>query len=162
MDADSKDPSLKELQGHIWEEGYRSGALRGEVFADVAPALDRWQREGVSVGVFSSGSVLAQRLLFRHSTAGDLTRFITWHFDTAVGAKIEAASYARIANSMAVPPPSITFVSDVVRELDAAAAAGLRTALSVRPGNPAQPAGHRHPAVQTFDGLLPGIPGTIR
>jgi enolase-phosphatase E1 len=156
MDQDSKDPALKELQGRMWEEGYRSGELAGEVFDDVVPALNRWQRQGVGVGVFSSGSVLAQKLLFRHSKAGDLTPFIRWHFDTAVGAKTDAGSYARIAASMGILPANVTFVSDVVRELDAARAAGMRTALSLRPGNPVQPDPNGHPAISNFDELLRG------
>ncbi len=153
MEQDSKDPALKDLQGQIWEEGYRSGELQGAVFADVAPALRRWRQEGVDVGVFSSGSVLAQKLLFGRSTAGDLTPLLRWHFDTAVGAKTNADSYRRIAAAMKLPPPAITFVSDVVSELDAAREAGLRTVLSLRPGNRPQPSGHRHQEIRTFDQL---------
>lgn len=153
MNQDSKDSELKELQGRIWEEGYRAGQLAGEIFDDVPRALKRWQDERIDVGVFSSGSVLAQKLLFRHSTAGDLAPFLKWHFDTAVGPKTDANSYERIAASMGMPPSLITFVSDVVRELDAARDAGLRTALSLRPGNPPQPGGHRHPVIRSFDEL---------
>jgi enolase-phosphatase E1 len=153
MDQDSKDADLKRLQGHIWEEGYRSGELAGVVFDDVPRALKRWREQRIDTGVFSSGSVLAQKLLFRHSTAGDLTPFLRWHFDTSVGAKTEAASYGRIATLIGTPPPSITFISDVIRELDAARAAGMRTALSLRPGNPAQPENHGHPLIRSFDEL---------
>jgi enolase-phosphatase E1 len=43
-----------------------------------------------------------------------------------------------------LPPGDILFVSDVAAELDAARAAGLRTALMLRPGNPPQPdTGHQ-------------------
>ena len=153
MNQDSKDSDLKELQGCIWEEGYRSGELAGEIFDDVPRALKRWQDERIGVGVFSSGSVLAQKLLFRHSSAGDLTPFLEWHFDTAVGPKTDAKSYERIAALIGMPPSRITFVSDLVRELDAAYAAGLHTALSLRPGNSAQPDGHRHPVIRSFDEL---------
>jgi enolase-phosphatase E1 len=154
MDQDSKTSELKELQGHIWEEGYRTGELTGEVFDDVPRALRRWQQQGVGVGVFSSGSVLAQKLLFRHSTAGDLTPLLRWHFDTAVGAKTDADSYARIAASIQMRPERITFISDVVGELDAARAAGLGTALSLRPGNAAQRQGHGHLSIRSFDELI--------
>jgi enolase-phosphatase E1 len=153
MDRDSKDPALKDLQGRIWEEGYRSGQLTGEVFDDVAPALARWRQQGTDVGVFSSGSVLAQKLLFGRSNAGDLTPFLRWHFDTTMGAKNQADSYRRIAAAIELPPPAITFVSDIVRELDAARGAGLRTRLSLRPGNPPQPDGHGHPSINSFDEL---------
>jgi enolase-phosphatase E1 len=153
MDQDSKDPELKKLQGHMWEEGYRSGELAGEMFEDVPRALKRWREQRIDTGVFSSGSVLAQKLLFRHSTAGDLTPFLKWHFDTSVGVKTDAGSYAKIATLMEAPPPDVTFISDVVRELDAARAAGMRTALSLRPGNPAQPENHGHPRIRSFDEL---------
>ena len=153
MDRDRKSPALKTLQGHIWEDGYRSGELVSEVFPDVPGAFERWQRAGVPVGIYSSGSTLAQQWLFRCSPAGDLTRFLRWHFDTGVGSKREAASYARIAAAIGAPAAEILFVSDVVAELDAARAAGMRTALVVRPGNPAQPAGHGHEIVTSFDKL---------
>src|SRR5713101_6496518 len=35
MDRDRKSIPLKSLQGKIWEEGYREGELRGQVFEDV-------------------------------------------------------------------------------------------------------------------------------
>ena len=98
MDQDSKSTALKDLQGRIWEEGYKTGELIGEVFEDIAPALNRWRAQGIGVGIFSSGSVLAQKLLFQHSSAGDLTPFLRWHFDTTVGAKTDAESYRRIAS----------------------------------------------------------------
>ena len=150
MDRDRKSPALKELQGRIWKEGYASGELVGEVFDDVPGALQRWRAQKVGVGIYSSGSVLAQQLLFRHSSAGDLTPLLRWHFDTAVGPKVEAASYARIANAIGLAPSSILFVSDVVAELDAARAAGLRTILCLRPGNVAQPAAPGHPITRSL------------
>ena len=150
MDQDSKSTALKDVQGHIWEEGYATGELVGEVFDDVAPALRRWRARGLDVGIFSSGSTLAQKLLFRHSSAGDLTPLLSWHFDTTVGPKIDPESYRRIASSIGVPASGVLFISDVVPELDAARAAGMQTALSIRPGNQAAPEGHSHSAVRTF------------
>jgi enolase-phosphatase E1 len=152
MDRDRKSPALKELQGRIWKDGYRSGELIGEVFPDVPVALGRWHQLGIPVGIFSSGSVLAQRLLFRHSSFGDLTSFLRWHFDTAVGAKGESESYTRIASTVGEAPEHILFVSDIVRELDAARAAGMQTMLSERPGN-AQPPPHQHRVIMTFEQL---------
>ena len=142
MDRDRKSSALKELQGRIWEDGYRSGELAGEVFPDVPGALRRWQERKLPVGIFSSGSMLAQQLLFGHWSAGDLTPFLRWYFDTRVGAKIEPESYRTIARTMGLPADSILFVSDVTRELSAARAAGMRVRLSVRPGNPSQPDAH--------------------
>jgi enolase-phosphatase E1 len=152
MDRDRKSPALKDLQGRVWEEGYRNGTLVGQVFDEVPAALARWKAEGTPVGIFSSGSVLAQQWLFRRSTAGDLTSMLHWYFDTGIGAKQDPASYTRIAERVGLPPDEILFVSDVVGELNAARSAGLRTAMSVRPGNPPQPE-HDHTVVTTFDEL---------
>lgn len=155
MDQDSKSTELKELQGRIWEEGYRSGELIGAVFDDVPPALACWRKQGMGVGIFSSGSVLAQKLLFQHSSAGDLTRFLRWHFDTTIGTKTDPESYRRIASTIGEPPSAVLFVSDVVRELDAARAAGMQTVLSVRPGNATLPGDHGHSIIRSFEELAP-------
>jgi enolase-phosphatase E1 len=151
MDRDRKSTPLKSLQGELWEQGYQSGEFVGAVFGDVPAALARWHGAGLQIGIFSSGSVLAQQLLFRYSTAGDLTPYLRWYFDTTTGKKADSDSYRRIAATIGVPPGTILFVSDIVAELDAARAAGLATTLAMRPGNPAPPAAHRHPTIQTFD-----------
>ena len=149
MDEDRKSRALKIAQGKIWEEGYASGQLRGEVYPDVPPALRRWTSDGRPVGIFSSGSVLAQKLLFAHSNAGDLTPLLRWHFDTAVGPKVDTASYTRIAESVNASPASILFISDVANELTAAHGAGLRTLLCVRP--PAAAPSSAFAVIHTFD-----------
>ena len=151
MDRDRKSTPLKTLQGKIWEEGYERAELVGEVFPDVPGALARWRAQGTQVGIFSSGSVLAQQLLFRHSTAGDLTPFIRWHFDTTIGRKADRDSYRGIAATLNMAPGAILFVSDIVAELDAARGAGLLTRLAIRPGNAPLPLGHGHPVVRTFE-----------
>jgi enolase-phosphatase E1 len=153
MDRDRKSTGLKSLQGILWEEGYRSGEIRGRVFDDVPVALAAWHRQGARVRIFSSGSVLAQRLLFAHSEHGDLTAFIEGYHDTTTGPKQESASYTAIAAAFGLAPRSILFLSDVVAELDAAESAGLATGLVVRPGNrPAEPGGH--PVYHGFGPLI--------
>jgi enolase-phosphatase E1 len=147
MDHDRKSTALKTLQGEIWEEGYRTGTLRGEVFDDVAVALERWRRRERRVAIFSSGSVLAQKLLFANSTAGDLTGFITAYFDTTLGPKVEADSYRRIAAAIEMPTATVVFVSDVTKELEAACVAGMEVLLSVRPGNSPQEHADRYPHI---------------
>ena len=151
---DRKVTVLKFLQGKIWEAGYRGGKLRGEVYADVPHAFERWRSQGRSIAIFSSGSVLAQKLLFAHSTAGDLTRFIDAFFDTTTGAKREPESYRRIAAALSLPPTEILFLSDVTAELDAARGAGMQTALSLRP-EVATPAQLNHSCFRTFDEVFP-------
>ena len=140
MERDRKSPALKELQGLIWRQGYQSGVLRGEVFPDVPDALRRWRAAGIRTAIYSSGSVLAQKLLFGTTTLGDLTALIDGHFDTAVGAKRDRASYEAIAATLSVAPNEILFLSDTGEELDAAAKAGCNAALVIRPGNQKQAA----------------------
>ena len=151
---DSKITPLKTLQGKIWEEGFRSGELKGEVYPDVARAFARWKAQGRRIAIFSSGSVLAQKLLFSHSTAGDLSAFLDGYFDTTAGSKREGESYKKIARAIGVQPQGILFVSDVGEELDAAQAAGMKTAHSLRPGIPALE-DLRHREIRSFDEILP-------
>jgi enolase-phosphatase E1 len=146
---DRKSTALKSLQGKIWRQGYQDGSLKSQVFADVAPAFERWRDRGLKISIFSSGSVLAQQLLFAHTEFGNLTPFIDQYFDTKVGKKGDAESYRKIAEVMGVPPQEILFVSDVVAELDAANDAGMKTLLSIRPGNELQE--ERYPSIHSFD-----------
>ena len=152
MDRDQKSPGLKQLQGLVWEEGYRDRRLRGEVFPDVVDALARWNTAGLTVAIYSSGSVLAQRLLFAHTEFGDLTPLIARNFDTAVGAKRERESYASIAASLEIDAAELAFVSDVDAELVAALAAGCRPVMCVRPGNAAT-SSRVAPTVDSFDDI---------
>lgn len=152
IDHDRKSTALKSLQGKIWQEGYRSGQLQSQVFPDVPVAFERWRRQKIEICIFSSGSVLAQRLLFAHTTDGDLTRLIHAYFDTTIGSKRDPESYRRIATLLGHAAAEIVFVSDVTEELDAAQAAGMVTRLAVRPGNPPQPAS-THVAIHTFEAL---------
>lgn len=147
---DRKTTPLKTLQGKIWEEGFHSGALKGDVYEDVRPAFLRWKGEGKRIAIFSSGSVLAQKLLFAHSIAGDLTVYIDDYFDTTTGPKREPASYAAIAKTLRTSPNAIIFFSDVTAELDAAQKAGMNTALIVRPGAE-RPAESAHAILESFD-----------
>jgi enolase-phosphatase E1 len=143
MAEDRKSTGLKLLQGVIWEEGYRTGELRGHVFPDVPGALAAWRAAGLRLRVFSSGSVKAQQLLFSHTEHGDLTPLFEGFHDTTTGPKREPGSYTAIATAYGLPAGKILFLSDVREELDAAAAAGMRTGLLVRPGNrPAEPGPH--------------------
>ena len=155
MDRDRKSPGLKLLQGRIWDAGYRTGHLRGEVFPDVGPAIQRWRAAGLTIAIYSSGSVLAQRLLFGSTAQGDITELINDFFDTDMGPKTSAASYVRIAAALGLRPDQILFVSDAVAELVAARAAGLQVLLSSRPGNAPQPDAAAFEAITGFDRIRP-------
>jgi enolase-phosphatase E1 len=153
MDADRKSTALKALQGLVWQEGFRRGELTGQVYPDVPPALTRWRGQGRSTFIYSSGSVLAQRLLFSRTVAGDLTPLLDGYFDTATGPKKEAASYRRIAAEIRASPDEILFVSDSADEVAAARSAGLRAALCARD---VVPAAAGTAVVRSFDVLAPG------
>jgi enolase-phosphatase E1 len=150
MNRDVKDTALKALQGMIWRSGFESGRIVAHVFDDVAPALARWADSGLDVRIYSSGSIEAQRLFFGHTAAGDLTRFLRGHYDTTTGPKREATSYAAIATDMGIEPRQILFVSDIGAELDAARAAGMATALAVRPGNRDAGGIYEHQPIESF------------
>jgi enolase-phosphatase E1 len=149
MAQDVKATPLKALQGLIWRAGFEDGRLRGHLWPDVAACLRAWHAAGIGLAVYSSGSVEAQRLLFRHSLAGDLEPLFRGFFDTRTGHKREAASYAAIAAALGLPPDEILFLSDVAEELDAAHASGLVTCQLVRAADGTQPAA-RHAQAGDF------------
>jgi enolase-phosphatase E1 len=150
MDLDRKSTGLKSLQGRIWQGGYADGQLQSQVFSDVPPAFVQWHEAATRLSIFSSGSILAQKLLFAHTGAGDLTIFIDSYFDTTTGPKSAAASYREIATTLHRMTAEVLFISDLVTELDAAQAAGMKTLLCVRPGNQIQVLTHSHPSIHTF------------
>jgi enolase-phosphatase E1 len=160
MAADAKVTPLKALQGLIWHQGYADGRLQGHLWPDVAACLRGWAAGGVRLAIYSSGSVEAQRDLFGHSEAGDLTPLFAGFFDTRIGAKREAASYAAIATALRQPAGEILFLSDVAEELDAAQAAGMLTCQLVRPADGTRPAG-RHAEAADFPAVAArfGLPG---
>lgn len=135
MDIDRKSPALKSIQGKIWQKGYEEGMLKGELFPDVIPAINHWKSQGKRVAIYSSGSVLAQKLLFKYSRNGDISGLLDGYFDTAVGPKKEPESYKEIAKRLNLSTVEIVFISDMAAECEAAQKAGCEVRYSVRPGN---------------------------
>jgi enolase-phosphatase E1 len=148
-DLDEKVTPLKTIQGLIWREGYAAGDLVAQFYPDAPESLSFWKREGLPLYVYSSGSEAAQRGIFGHSQAGDLTGLFGGFFDTRIGPKREAASYAAIRAEIGLPAGLILFLSDVEAELDAAAAAGFRTCQIVRAEDGTLPS-TRHPTAATL------------
>ncbi|MES2527635.1 MAG: acireductone synthase [Bdellovibrionota bacterium] len=134
IDEDRKHKALKEIQGLIWDEGYKSGAFKGHVYPDVRPFFENLSASGYLIGIYSSGSVHAQKLIMANSASGDLTPFIKFYFDTQVGQKREKVSYQNIAIKTQLPPPEIHFFSDIPEELKAAELAGFRVSHVIREG----------------------------
>jgi enolase-phosphatase E1 len=152
-EADRKIGPLKKLQGLIWAEGYTVGDFEGHVFPDAVEGLKRWRARDIDLYVYSSGSIEAQKLLFRHTAYGDLTSLFSGHFDTTIGGKLEAASYRVIASHLGLTPREILFLSDVEAELLAAREAGFEVMLLAREDVPFTTA---YPLASTFDTILPG------
>jgi enolase-phosphatase E1 len=151
IDEDRKSTALKALQGMIWLDGYRDSDFRAHIYPDAARCLQRWAAAGIALYVYSSGSVAAQKLLFAHTGEGDLTPVFSGYFDTETGPKRVSGSYTRIAEAIGKEPAHILFLSDIVEELDAARAAGLRTVLVARSGT--DTAGSAHPVVADFEAI---------
>jgi len=155
ISRDRKSSALKSLQGKIWEQGYREGILQAPLFADVVTNLRRLRKLGLSVAIFSSGSVLAQRLLFAYTDTGDHTDLIDRYFDTGVGSKVNSSSYQEIARQLQLLPTQVIFVSDVTNELAAAREAGMVSLLCYRPGNQPQSKTEEFPTISSFSEILP-------
>lgn len=131
---DKKITPLKDLQGILWKEAYETGVIKGHVYDDVAPVLKAWKDAEIQLGVFSSGSITAQKLIFGYSVSGDLTPYFSAYFDTTTGGKREVETYIKISQKLNKQPSEILFLSDIVEELEAAQQAGLQTIQLVRLG----------------------------
>jgi len=134
---DRKVTPLKTFQGMVWEQGFKSGAIKGHVYPDVKPALEQWTSMGIKLAIFSSGSIAAQKQLFGFSIEGDLTPYFSAFFDTTTGMKRDEQTYQLIVEQLQAPANCVLFLSDISQELEAAHAAGLRTLQLVRPGTEA-------------------------
>ncbi len=146
MSQDVKIAYLKNLQGHLWLQGYLSGELKCPLFPDVYPAFVRWHSAGIPIIIYSSGSVAAQKLLFQYTNRseqqGDLRSMISGYFDTVnAGMKREKESYEKIFTAMkgtggkGEEIRKWLFLSDRVEEVDAAKEAGMQSYVVVREGN---------------------------
>ncbi len=149
---DVKVTALKELQGHIWVEGFESSGIRGHLYDDAVAALHRFHDAGVALYIYSSGSIAAQKLLFAHTVAGDLLALFRGFYDTTIGGKRERASYDRILAQIGVPPGETVFFSDNAAELDAAHEAGIQTVQLARPQD-GTVRSTAHAAIESFTGV---------
>jgi len=156
MTNDKKTTALKQLQGHIWKDGYESGLLKGHLYEDVLPVLNKLTDLGKKIYTYSSGSTKAQELLFQYSIYGDVSSIFLKYFDTKMGPKGSETSYANIASELNVNCSDILFLTDVIVEAEAAIKAGCNSILLVRPGNaPLDPEkSSKFRIIKTLDELL--------
>lgn len=150
IEQDRKITCLKDLQGLMWSEGYEKGEFTGHVYEDVYKCMQTWKKQGIDMHIYSSGSVKAQKLLFRYSDYGDLTPLLSGYHDTTTGPKREMKSYRDIASAIGFPGKEILFLSDTVEELDAAKQAGMATMRLVRDPCMAADVSDNHSAVTSF------------
>lgn len=153
IEVDRKSTPLKSIQGKIWQEGYESGELKSVMFEDIPRAFERWYKKGKTIAIYSSGSVLAQKLIFQYSNYGDLSKYISAYFDTEIGHKREKQSYEKIAEKLQNRKHEILFISDVLEEIEAAHATGIDTILADREGNAPISKKHSFQVIQSFDAV---------
>ncbi len=151
IDEDRKATPLKELQGLIWEEGYRSGELKGHIYEDAFRKFKEWHEKGIPIYVYSSGSVKAQKLLFGHTEYGDINYLFSGYFDTKIGSKKDPQSYRRIAEEIGLRPEEVLFLSDNPEEIRAAAVAGMKVLRFAREGENEIIENFPYPQVRSFE-----------
>jgi enolase-phosphatase E1 len=130
---DKKIKPLKDLQGMIWESGYRNKDFFGHVYEDAYQTLLEWHGSGLKIFIYSSGSINAQKLLFGHSSYGDLNYLFSGNFDTQIGSKKEFESYRKITEAIKLKASEIMFLSDNSDELKAAKESGMNVIKLARP-----------------------------
>ncbi|WP_069792012.1 acireductone synthase [Cyanobacterium sp. IPPAS B-1200] len=130
--CDRKLTPLKELQGMIWEKGYKNGDYQAHIYEDAYEKLTQWHQENIPIYIYSSGSVYAQKLFFGYSNYGNLLNLFSGFFDTNVGYKQEVDSYNLIAEKMEFKPEEILFLSDIEDEIISADKAGMKTIWVIR------------------------------
>jgi enolase-phosphatase E1 len=136
---DIKEKSLKSLQGLVWKDGYVSGEIKAPLYKDAIDSIKQWYQTK-KVYIYSSGSVQAQKLLFGHvdidGESVDMNALLSGYFDiTTSGYKFEQSSYESILKDIQTSGEEVLFLSDNVKEVEAAQRAGLRAAIVIRPGN---------------------------
>lgn len=151
--VDRKSKPLKEIQGHIWKAGCEKAELQSVLFSDVPDFFVRLDERKIKIAIFSSGSVEAQKCIFKHSTFGDISKYISFYFDTNVGGKRDPASYTEIARQVGYNPNKILFFTDIKEEADASKQAGFYVGILNRPGNTPQPK-HSYKVLKDFKSIL--------
>ena len=130
--SDRKITPLKDLQGMIWDKGYKYGDFYAHIYPDAYEQLSAWHEENIPIYVYSSGSVQAQKLFFAHTERGNLLNIFSGFYDTKIGQKKETNSYQKIADNLGLKTVEIIFLSDFEAELDAAISVGMKTVWLIR------------------------------
>ncbi len=149
ISIDRKNSGLKEIQGEIWKHGYETGELKSQIFPDTLDFFQFIQSQNKKINIYSSGSILAQKLIFKYSNLGVLSSYISNYFDTGVGHKRDFNSYSKISDMLNCNPNEIIFFTDVQEEADSALSIGIKSYILLRNGNsPIEKI--KHPTLNTF------------
>lgn len=151
IEEDKKITPLKEIQGLIWEEGYKTRQLEGFIYPDAYENLKSWFDNGLKIYVYSSGSVKAQKLLFSNTNYGDINYLFSGYFDTNIGNKKDSESYLKITKEINILPENILFLSDNPDEIIAAAKSGIKVIRLVRPNDAEYIKNFSYMQVESFD-----------
>ncbi len=151
IDEDRKITPLKEIQGYIWEEGFKSGNVKAPLYKDAYEKMLYWNKKGIPMYIYSSGSVKAQKLFFSHTEYGNIVDFFNGFFDTKIGNKKEKGSYEKIARAIGLKPEEILFLSDNPDEIKAAAEAGMQVMRVVREKDAEYIPDFPYPQIKSFE-----------
>lgn len=122
---------LKQIQSRLWKEAFNADKMQGQVYDDVTEALKFWKSESKKVYTYSACAD-AQKLIFGHSNQGDLSEYLTGHFDDKTTGSEEKSSYSKIAELMELKPEEVLFVTARTNFAKEAASAGFKTSLVQR------------------------------
>lgn len=98
LDIDHQIPAMQYLLGLVVDDGFKSGALKSEIFEDGMQSMRRWrERELINIYIYNEGSIAAQKLMMKYSQFGDLTGYITDYFDVdTMGSKKYEDSFEKL------------------------------------------------------------------
>jgi len=157
LDRGIQHPALLKLELMLWKLGYENGDIKGQIYADVPLALDRWREKGIFTGTYSSNTIEWQKLLLKNSSEGDLLPYFSAFFDTGVGEKTDIFSYFHVADKLNLAPNEILFLSDNEEELEAARKSGMGVLQIVRKDAAATakqtPHRSKYLIMNSFDGI---------
>jgi enolase-phosphatase E1 len=135
VDVDRKSPVLKEIQGEIWKNGYESGEIKSNIYSDTLDFFKAIKNNKHEICIYSSGSILAQKLIFKYSNLGDLSQYISKYFDTGVGSKRDEKSYLNILNQLNAKSNEVVFFTDIYEEALASSTVGITSYILMREGS---------------------------
>jgi len=145
-------PNYIALMGEVNDQLYHDKTIVAPTFDDVKPNLENWKKQGAGLYVFSNGSAEEQQTILSHTKHGNLVKLFNDFYGTNdVGNKYAADNYKKIADRIHAAPSEIKFLSDVLKELDAADKAGMGVELIVRPGNKPVQANNYTPKTSFYD-----------